>query len=269
MTQTAVEATPTSGASHWLRVVRKEIAYEQLTYWRNLRAAIFTFLLPLIFLFAFGLPQKHNHDVLLGGLNFGDFFLPGMIAFGLMGACYTNLAITLAFRRQTGQLLRRRATPIPAPLLMGGVIGSCVIVAVILMALTTVLGIVMLNVHTPTKIVALLVAVVVGAACFCSIGIAVQTLVKDADSAPPLVNLPMMFLAFSSGTFFPINPNSGLAKFTNFFPVRHLNALFRPIFDPRVHGIGIAGHHLINLALWTVGAALFAARRFKWAPSTI
>lgn len=252
----------------WFRLVRQEIKYEQLTYWRNGRAAIFTFLLPMILLLTIGLPNRGAKLDQYGGISFGQYFLPGMIAFGLMGSCYTNLAISLAFRRQTGQLLRRRATPIPPSLLIGGLIGSCVIVGTILLVLTTAVGMAFLNVAFPTKLLALVVAVIAGSACFCALGIAVQTLIKDADAAPPMINLPLMFLAFASGNFFPVDPNGTLAKVAGFFPVLHLNRLFQAVFDPRVHGMGFASTHLLNLGLWTLGAVFVASRRFVWAPST-
>ena len=252
----------------WLQLVVKEIRYEQLTYFRNGRAAFFTFLLPMVLLLTIGLPQRHQRLEQYGGISFGQYFLGGMIAFGLMGACYTNLAITLAFRRQTGQLLRRRATPIPPSLLIGGLIGNCIIIGTILLALTVGVGMVFLDVQFPTKLVALLVAVIAGAACFCALGIAVQTLIKDADAAPPMINLPLMFLSFSSGNFFPVDPHSTLARIAGYFPVLHLNHLFQAVFDPRVRGLGIGGQDLLNLALWTAGAVWVASRRFAWAPST-
>ena len=48
----------------------------------------------------------------------------------------------------------------------------------------------------------------------------------NADSAGPIVSLTFFILVALSGLWFPITPNSGLATFANFFPIRHLiNAL--------------------------------------------
>ncbi len=49
-----------------------------------------------------------------------------------------------------------------------------------------------------------------------------STLVPNADAAGPIVSLVFFILVALSGLWFPIKPGSGLANFTNFFPVRHL-----------------------------------------------
>lgn len=256
-----------SAASN-LRILKSEVRYEQLSYWRNGRAAIFTFLFPLIFLCAFGLGQR-NDKIKLDGIHevpFGLLIIPGIIAFSLTQATYTNLAIVVAFRRQAGQLLRRRATPIPPVLLIGGMIGSSLVISVILLVLVVTFGITVFHIGFPHHVLTLLLGIVMGAICFCAMGIAVQTFVKDADSAPPIINLPLMILAFMSGNFLQVSAGGTVEKIADFFPLIHLNRIVRAGFSTE-GGLAFKASDLLVLAIWAVVAIRIASKRFQWAPS--
>src|SRR5437588_796731 len=69
-----------------------------------------------------------------------------------------------------------------------------------------VFGRVFYNVHLPAghKLLALAVALAVGAATFCAIGLAVTSLVPNVDAAPAVVNATIFPLLFISDVFIPI-----------------------------------------------------------------
>ena len=77
---------------------------------------------------------------------------PALIAFGVMGACFTNIAMTLSIRRDDGILKRLRGTPLPSWAFIAGVVGSSIIVSILLALLTTVFGILVYGVHVPQHI---------------------------------------------------------------------------------------------------------------------
>ena len=54
------------------------------------------------------------------------------------------------------------------------------------------------------------------------LGVGVSTLVPNADAAGPIVSLIFFILVALSGLYFPVKPGSGLATFTDIFPIRHL-----------------------------------------------
>lgn len=164
--------------------------------------------------------------------------------------------------------MRRRATPVPPAMLMGGMIGSSVIVSLLLVVITTGFGAAVFSTGFPHNVLLLLIGLVLGAVCFCSLGIAVQTFVKDADSAPPLINLPLMALSFISGNFFEINSQGTVGRIASYFPLQHLNNIIRAAFDRSGHGFGLRGIDVLNLVIWTAVGLRIGARRFKWAPST-
>ena len=46
-----------------------------------------------------------------GPIKSSTYYVASMAAFGLIGACYTNIAISLVFTREAGILKRTRGTP--------------------------------------------------------------------------------------------------------------------------------------------------------------
>ncbi len=252
-----------------LSILRSEIKYEQMSYWRNFRAAFFTFLFPIIFLCAFGLPNRNSTPELDGvPVPFGLIIIPGIMAFALTQACYTNLAIVLSIRRQTGQLMRRRATPVPPAMLIGGMIGSSIVISALLVVVVTGFGAAFFHTGFPDHIFPIIAGFVLAAVCFGALGVLVQSIIKDADSAPPLINLPLMLLAFISGNFFAVDTTGTPGMIAGWFPLQHLNNIIRAGFSPATHGVGLDGGDVLNLVIWSVVAIYLGAKKFQWAPKT-
>jgi ABC-2 type transport system permease protein len=112
----------------------------------------------------------------------------------------------------------------------------------------------------------LVLVLVVGAASFSAIGVALAAIVPNADAAPAIVNAVFFPLVFLSGTFFPVDPDSVLAKIAGVFPVRpFLQATFAT-FDPLHTGSRLQWDDLAVVAAWGIFAAFVAVRRFRWEP---
>ena len=246
-----------------------QVRYEQKSYWRNPPAAVFTFVFPIMFLVIFASLNSGQRIDFLGGLKYNQYYTPGIVAFGVISACYTNLAMTLSLRRDAGILKRLRATPLPAAAMFGGLLGNAAILSVILVALVTAIGMIFYGVTFPGHFLALGAALLLGATCFCALGVAVSALIPNADAAPAIVNALLFPLLFISVVFFPVQPGSLLARIADLLPIRpFVNAVFAA-FDPRLpHGLahGFAGRDLLVLALWALAASVFAVRRFRWEP---
>jgi len=168
-------------------LVLHQVKYEQKAYWRNPASAFFTFAFPLVFLVIFASLNNGATIDFLGGLEYNQYYIPAIIAFSIISATYTQIGISLALRRQTGELKRFRTTPLPTWALVGGLLGSAVLVGLISAALTTALGIVAYRVVLPTHYVALALVLLVGAASFCALGVAIASLIPNADAAPAVV----------------------------------------------------------------------------------
>jgi ABC-2 type transport system permease protein len=249
-----------------LSLLARQIGYEQKLYWRSPSSAMFTFAFPILILVIFATLNRGETIRSLGMISFNQYYVPGIIAFGVISACYTNLAIGLCFRRDSGALKRIRGTPLPPWVFMAGNIGSSLIVSLLLVALTTVVGTLFYGVTFPGRWSALALTLLLGAFCFCSLGLAMTSLISIATAAPAVVNGVLFPILFISGTFFPVSSSSLLGRVAAIFPIRHFEEAMFAVFDPRRIGTGIDGRALLVMLAWGLGAVVLAVRTFRWEP---
>jgi len=255
-----------------LKMVVTELTYHQKSYWRNRYGAFFTFFMPVMFLVIFGSlysGQKLSSTAGGGpGLSLDQYFVPSILTLGVISSCYTYLAIQLATQREEGLLKRVRSSPLPPSAFLLTVVLSCLIRTAVLVVFTLGVGAAFYHLRFPAHApLALFVTLLVGAATFCALGIAITIIVPNADAAPAVVNgiyLPLMFI---SGTFFPLSSGSAISKVAAYFPVQPFVKASFAALNPNVHGLGIEWGHVEAMAAWGVVAIVVALRRFRWMPS--
>jgi len=250
-----------------LQLLGRQVGWEQRSYWRNPAAAGFSFVFPILIMVIFASTSGNNTISELGNINYTQYYIPSIVAFGIMGVTFTNLAITVTFKREAGTLKRVRGSPLPSWIYLGGLIGNSVVVGILLTILVIAFGMVAYSVTFPGNAVALVVTLVVGAACFCALGLAVTTIIPNADAAPAIVNLVFFPLLFISGTCFPIAKDSALTKIAAIFPVRHFITGTFAAFDPHARS-SLRPGDLLVMAAWGAVGLVVANRRFKWEAST-
>ncbi|MGI8983382.1 MAG: ABC transporter permease [Acidimicrobiales bacterium] len=253
-----------------LAIAGRQLRFEQKAFWRNPAGAVFTFAFPLLFLVVFSTLNSGARIEERGNISFVTFFVPGIVAFGLISACYTNLAIRMTINRDLGILKRVRGTPVPTWAYLAGQVGSSIVVTFLLCTLTVGLGVIAFGVEFRAGTAAgLFVTLALGAACFCALGLAVSGLCPNADAAPAIVNFSVFPLVFVSGIFFPLDNAPGwLASAAELFPVQQLADGLQYAFDPRTTGLGFNGDDLWRLLAWTVAGSLLAVRLFRWDSAT-
>jgi ABC-2 type transport system permease protein len=230
----------------------RQVLYEQRAFWRNRTRAFFAFLLPLMFLVIFGSLNLGDTIEARGGIRAVAFVVPGLLAYGIIMATFTNLGTELAASRESGVLKRMRGTPLPRWAFLGGRIGSAVVTAAVVTAVTLVVGALAYDVHVPlATLPAFLLALLVGTACFAALGIGVVSLIPNAESAGAVANgliLPLTFISGVWGDFGGLP--RWLERIAQVFPVQHLANSLQVAFDPRTTGTGIVGADLLALAGW-------------------
>jgi len=238
-----------------------QVRYEQLSFWRNPQSAFFTFVFPVVIIVIFGaLFRTVGRSSYFYGLSALQYYVPTIAAMSVLGSCYSQLAIVLAMRRQEGILKRVRATPLPAWAYFLGLLAHCLVVAVTDVALIVGIG-ALFGAPRPAHWLALAVTLAVGAACFCGLGVAVASLVRNAEAAPAVVQLVLFPLLFLSGTYLPIH-SAALNSVSGMLPIRPFNqALLGALTGP-----GLAWTHLAVLAAWGIAGAVVGVRRFRWNP---
>ncbi|MEA2826169.1 MAG: type transport system permease protein [Actinomycetota bacterium] len=249
-----------------IAIAARQVKFEQKSFWRNPAAAVFTFAFPLMFLLIFGSLNSGQNIDTRGGISFVTFFVPGIAAFGLISACYTNIAMKMAISRDLGILKRIKGTPVPTWSYLAGQIGSSIVTTIEIITLTLGVGVLVYGVDFRwDTLPGLLLTVALGAACFCALGLAISGVCPNGDAAPAIVNFSVFPLIFVSGIFFPLDgAPSWLLSVAKLFPVQHLANGLQYAFDPRTAAPGVNGGDLAVLAVWIVIGSVLALRLFKW-----
>lgn len=247
-------------------LVLRQVRYEQQSFWRNPASAFFAFAFPVMFLVIFGSLNHGSSIDSMGGIPYNSYYIPALVTFGVIGACMTNISMSVTIRRDSGVLKRLRGTPLPPWVFMCGLIGSSAVVSAILAALITGLGMAFYGVNAPHHPATLLLALLLGGGVFCALGLALSALIPNADSAPAITNAVVLPLLFISGTFYPLDPNSWMSKVADWFPMRHFALALFDSFDPRRTQHGLPGNDLWVMLVWGVVGLVIAVRRFQWEP---
>ena len=250
-----------------LGLVGWQIRYEQRAYWRNRSRGIFTFVFPLMFLVIFASLNKGAHISSRGGIAYDAFFVPGILAYGVITTTFVNMAMSTAILRDEGILKRMQGTPLPSWAYVLARIGSTVIIVLTMTVLVLALGAIAYNVHIHGSTLAGLVAtLVLGTAAFTALGIGITRFIPNAEAAPVVVNLVILPLTFISSIWFPTTGMpKALVDIANIFPIRALADGLEYAFDPRTVGSGFNGQDIRTLAIWTV-IGIFLMIRFLRQP---
>ena len=257
-----MSAVTTPARRRDLALLWHQVRYEQLSFWRNPQSAFFTFVFPVVIIAIFGALFGHGAgSSYFYGMSALQYYVPTIAAVSVLGSCYSQLAIVLALRRQNGILKRVHGTPLPAWAYFLGLLAHCVMVSVVDVALIVGVGR-LYGVPLPGHWAAIAVALVLGAASFCALGVAVASLIRNAEAAPPVVQLVLFPLIFVSGTYFPIH-SAVLNRIAGALPVRPFN---QALLGPFGGHAGLDRKSLGVLAAWGAVGALVAIRRFRWDP---
>ena len=252
-----------------LALAVRQFKYENKAFWRNPPAAFFTVAFPLMFLVVFNLLFGNDKVPVAGGEVSGStFYVASIAALSVISACYVNIAIGVSFSRDAGTLKRLRGTPLPAWSYIFGRVMQGIFVAVLLVTVVTVFGVLFYDVSLPTKTMpAFIVSVLLGAGAFSALGLAITSVVPNAEASPAVVNASILPLEFISGIFIPLdNAPDWLVKVADLFPVKHFADAMQTAFSPFTIGSGFVWDSLGVLVLWGVVGVVVAARYFSWEP---
>jgi ABC-2 type transport system permease protein len=235
---------------------------DQRTFWRNRTRAFFSFALPLMFLVIFASLNRGDRLEDRGMIPADAFVVPGLLAYAVIMATFTNLATDLAIMRDSGVLKRLRGTPLPASAFVAGKIASAVVVAAAVSALTLLVAGLAFGVSVPAgNAPGLVLALVAGTACCAALGIGVTGMIRSADSAAAVTSALVLPLTFISGVWGEFGGlPEWLHRIAQAFPIQHLANALQVAFDPRTTAPGISGGDLLVLGLWLVAGAWLSLR---------
>jgi ABC-2 type transport system permease protein len=244
-----------------------QLRFDLLSIRRNRRAQFFIIALPVLLLVTFaGLFGTNAVEVAGNEVAANRASVPGIMGLAVLTSSFMALAMAVVSQREAGILKRRRATPVPAAVLvvsraLTATVSSVAACAVLVAVARAGFGID----PPPGGVGPALLAVVVGSLSFAACGYAIAATVTSADSAQPLMQAVLLPLQMISGSYFPMSQLPGwLQHVANAFPLAHLTSALQHAWLPT--GAQIAWGDIGVLALWAAGAAYVAARRFQWLP---
>jgi ABC-2 type transport system permease protein len=262
-----MSSVPRSTIGRDIGLVGWQIRYEQRAYWRNRGRGVFTFVFPIMLLMIFASLDKGQKISTRGGIPFDDFFVPGILAYGVITTTFFNLAMGTAILRDAGVLKRMQGTPLPRWAYVTARIVSASVVTLTMTVVVLALGTTLYGLDFRAgQLPALIVTLLLGTAVFTTLGIGITRFIPSAESGPVIVNLVVWPLSFISNIWFPIDSLPKVVKtIAEIFPIKPLATALQYVFDPRHHGVAFDGAELRTMAIW-LGIGLLLMVRFLRQP---
>jgi ABC-2 type transport system permease protein len=245
-----------------------QVVYEQRAFWRNRSRAFFSFLMPVMFLIIFA---TIYHGQTIGGphgkISYDAFFVPGILAYGVIATTFVNMAISTSILREHGVLKRMAGTPLPSWAYVAGRIGSTLVITAAMTLLVLAIGRIVYGVQVRlATLPGLLATLILGSACFTALGVGVVRYIKNSEAAPAVINFVILPLTFISGVWFHSNLSTLPTDIANAFPIRPLAHALQYVFNPFTAGSGIEATDLETLGIWLI-VGIFLMVRFLRKPA--
>jgi ABC-2 type transport system permease protein len=250
-----------------LALVAHQFRYDQKAFWRNPASVFFTVMFPVIVFLILAVVFNGETVNVRGGVEATTYYVPAIMSLSIISATMQTLAMTLVIAREDGRLKRGRGTPMPPWVFIAGRVGNSIVVALMMLVLLAAIGAALYGVSVPwERLPEILLTLVVGAASFCCLGIALTAAIPSQDAAAAIVNALLLPLYFLSGVFIPEDqlPN-GVITFAGIFPVRHFFDAFFDAYVP-AGGPAVSWDNLAVVAAWGIAGLLLAVKFFRWTP---
>jgi len=252
-----------------LALVAHQFRYDQKAFWRNPASVFFTVMFPVIVFLILAVVFNGETVNVRGGVEATTYYVPAIMSLSIISATMQTLAMTLVIAREDGRLKRGRGTPMPPWVFIAGRVGNSIVVALMMLVLLAAIGGVLYGVSVPwERLPQILLTLVVGAASFCCLGIALTAAIPSQDAAAAIVNALLLPLYFLSGVFIPEDQlPGGVISFADIFPVRHFFDAFFDAYVP-AGGPAVSWDNLAVVAAWGIAGLLLAIRFFRWTPKS-
>lgn len=247
-------------------------------FFRERDAVIFIFAFPTVMLALFSTVFGGDGGVFGGdggpSVEFGQYFLPGMLAAGIMLTSFQSLAISITTERDDGTLKRLRGTPAPPLAYFLGKVGLVLVTSAGQIVLLLAVAALAFGIDLPgdsSRWLTFAWVFVLGTAAGTVLGVAFSSVPRSARSASAVVTSVVLVLQFISGVFFVFNQLPGwLQDVASVFPLKWMAQGMRSVFLPpelevtEVAGSWQHGPTALVLAAWLAVGLVLCARTFRW-----
>jgi len=268
---------PSLPAGRTLRLGASRIVAEVRTYFRQGDSVFFTFLFPLVMLTIFSTAfsnQSFGTDAAGDDVSAAAYYLPGMLAAGLLLSGLQNLAVDIANERSDGTLKRLAGTPLPVISYFIGKIGQVLVTGAAQAALLLLVAAVVFGVALPTTSGAWVTfawVFVLGVTTSAVLGIALSRVPRSGKSATAVVIPIVLVLQFISGVYLTFSQlPDWLQNIASVFPLKWMAQGMRAVFLPENFEAAEPGGlwNLEGVALatgiWFVVGLVVCRVTFRW-----
>lgn len=250
-------------------------ALELKMYSREKEAVFFSFLFPILLLSLFSVifSGQFEESAAQGGMTAGQYFLPGMLAAGVLLTSFQTMALSVATERDDGSLKRLRATPMPPVAYFLGKVGLVGVSSVLQTVLLLVVATLFFGVDLPTDPDRWAVFVLVFALGVFSgtvLGIAYSSLATSRSIGAVVIG-PMLVLQFISGVYIAFDDvPQWLQQVAALFPLKWIAQGMRSVFFPaemasaEMAGSWETGRTALVLLAWGIGGLVLCVTTFRW-----
>ena len=225
---------------------------------RTKAALFFTFIFPLVFLFAYAGIFAH------GNPQFVAYLFGPVVTLQVMGSAFWGLGLQSVMQRERGSLRRYRLAPVGA----GTVVASSLIANYLLLlptvALLVACGVVVFHMPLKISLLDLLIVVTVGAFGFAGFGLAIGSIANTMQEAQVYNNVvwfPMLFL-FGATFPLPMLP-AWVQRVAAYLPATYMVSSFQGVMS-QAEPLRAHRAELIALLVSGIFGLLFAWRIFRW-----
>lgn len=262
-----------------IRLGLTRIGYEIRVYFRVGDQVFFTFLFPVVMLSIFATAFSTAGNVGTnpdgtGGISQGAYFLPGMVAAGILLSGVQNLATDIATEKSDGTLKRLGGSPLPMISYFIGKMGQVFLTSLAQVALLLFVARVVFSIELPTepeKWATFAWLYLLGIITCAVLGIALSSVPRSGKSATAVVIPIVLVLQFISGVYlmFTMLPE-WLQNIASLFPLKWLAQGMRSVFLPESfatleqNGVWDLGWVAVNLLVWCVVGLVLCRLTFRW-----
>ena len=195
---------------------------------------------------------------------YASFLLPGLLGLNLlmMGVFSTGMVdVTL---REKGGYKRLACTPLPRSLYLAAQISVRILTMLGSAAALMLAGALVFGIKNQGSYLDLIGLLLIGSACFMSMGYVLASLARTVESYNGIANLVFLPTMLLSGVYFSLDAAPRwLQQGADFLPLTPLLRAVRAVFND---GAALASQTsgLIVVAVWTVLLFGLAVRRFRW-----
>ena len=259
-------------AGRSLRLGASRVGYEVRSYFRQGDTVFFTFLFPLVMLtiFSVAFSEQDFGD----GLTAAEFYLPGMLAAGLLLSGLQNMAIDIAMERSDGTLKRFAGTPLPVLSYFIGKIGQVLVTGTLQAVVLILVARFAFGVDLPTELgqwATFAWVFLLGVTTSAVLGIALSRVPRTGKSASAVVIPITLVLQFISGVYLGFSQlPEWLQNVASAFPLKWMAQGMRSVFLPESFEVLEQGESwnlagvAIACGLWLVLGLILCRVTFRW-----